>query len=212
MQHDLDSLALRAKFARALLLAYAAVNALLTPLPFVQPMLARNIGDPRGFLIAIGIFAFADLLTLLGLVVTVPLWVYRAHANLSGAGLRHSPVWAALSFFVPIVGLIVPFLAMRQIYNRSMGEDEYQLNAGVADVSSWWGCYVAGVLVGSFLVMTALFNLNGLVFIVTPRVVTQTISIFDSLLLIGAALFLWRIIGTVTRAQQGLTNIAEAFA
>jgi hypothetical protein len=47
---------------------------------------------------------------------------------------------------------------------------------------------------------------------VTPVFITLAISVFDTLLLIGAAFFLWRIVGSVTRAQQGFTGIAEAFA
>jgi len=209
----LVSLALRAKIVRGMLVAYAAINALFIPFTWVRAFAMNALGVEPGVLaVALVIAALALVATQLGIVIMVPLWVHRARANLGAGGLRYSPAWSALSFFVPVAGLIVPFLAMRQIYNRSMGEDEYQLNAGVADVTSWWACYIGAVLVSAFLLLTALFNLNGMVFIVTPPLVSNAISIFDSLLLIGAALFLWRIVGSVTRAQQGLTNVAAAFA
>lgn len=216
MQHNLDSLALRAKFVRALLLAYAAVNLLIAPLPFIRTTQVVNLDG--GFpitVIATATLVLVDLAIQLGLVVMFPLWVYRARANLSAmglAGLRYSPIWSALSFFVPLVGLFVPFLAVRQLYNRSIGEGEYQADTVAPDVTSWWACYVSGTLVAAYLAAVEVFNLNGMVFIVTPAIVTNIITVFDSLLLLGAALFLWRIVGTVTRAQQGYTGIAEAFA
>jgi len=212
----LASLALRAKWARGSLLAFAVIVLLSAPLPYFRTYLVQALtAQSRPLLIAMGVIGLAEWAILLGNAVAIPMWVYRARANLSVTGvtgLRYSPTWSAVSFFVPLLGLFVPFLAMRQIYNRSLGEDEYQVDTSAPDVTSWWACYVSGVLLQTFLIATALFNLNGMVFIVTPVFVTNILSVFDSLLIVGAALFLWRIVGNVTRAQQGLTNIAEAFA
>jgi hypothetical protein len=212
---DLASLALRAKFTRGLLLAYMVLTLLAVPLGFVGGFMATRVAtDPRLFVIAVGALSAIDLAIELGLVIAIPLWVYRARANLAvfgTAGLRYSPAWSALSFFVPIIGLFVPFLAMRQIYNRSMGENEYLVDASVPDVTSWWACYISGVLIAAFLLLTVVFNLNGAVFIVTPVFITLAISVFDTLLLIGAAFFLWRIVGSVTIAQQGFTGIVDSF-
>src|SRR5688500_15420075 len=92
------------------------------------------------------------LLSLFFLIAAVPIaiWIYRAHANLREAGLdelKYSPGWSVGSYFVPLANLVIPLRAMRELHNRSHGEDSWQAHAPVADVSSWWSCHLAAVLV-----------------------------------------------------------------
>ena len=101
---------------------------------------------------------------------------------------------------------------MRELYNRSIGEDEHQANASAPDVTSWWACYIAGVLMQLFVITVALFNMNGVVFIVTPPVMSYALAIFANVLMMGAAWFLIRTIRDITAAQRSSAGISEAFA
>jgi Domain of unknown function (DUF4328) len=160
---------------------------------------------------------FAGWLFLGFLLSCVPLalWVWRAHANLRDDGLdglSHSPAWAALSLFVPVANLIVPFQAMRALWNRSHGEEVYFMRQSVEAVTSWWACYVSGMLVHAFLAfIVALDQLTDFA-VMNPAGVNTFFLFFATALLAGSAFFLFRIVGAITRAQATVTSIGDTFA
>jgi hypothetical protein len=144
--------------------------------------------------------------------VPVAIWIYRAHANLRDAGvgeLAYSPGWAVASYFVPGVNLVVPFRAMRELHNRSHGEDVWQAHGTVPDVSSWRTCLIAaaGVLVtaGSVAWLTTIPYL----YVVQPPGVNTGLFLFALMLLFGAGVFLFRVVGEVTKAQRQGLHIVE---
>jgi len=54
-------------------------------------------------------------------------WVYRSNRNareMGVAGLKFTPGWAVGCYFVPFANLGLPFLAMREIWNASLGRVE----------------------------------------------------------------------------------------
>src|SRR5437667_12701875 len=80
------------------------------------------------------------------------IWQYRAHANLRAIGaqdLRFSPLKGVASWFVPVGNLVLPYLAVGQLWKGSHPE------AGVADwtarrrtprVALWWAGRWPGIL------------------------------------------------------------------
>jgi hypothetical protein len=223
----LASLRLRAAWARGFLLAYIVVAALVTAWNAYLAVMARLnentiVVTPDGspFMAAAKAIAMLAGSISLGAItlispVIILLWIYRAHGNLRTIGvdsLNYSPGWAAGSFFVPIINLVVPFRAMRELCNRSFGESKYQAHESVPDVSSWWTCFVVGNLVQAFLILQLLIELLTPFFFTTPRIANALLGLFSSLLLIGSAFFLFRIIGAVTTAQMSVTGIEETFA
>jgi hypothetical protein len=73
----------------------------------------------------VGLFGFG-----IGIATTVVflVWLYYASSNLPAFGhapteIRYSPGWAIGSFFVPFVNLVVPFLAMSELWQKSEVED-----------------------------------------------------------------------------------------
>src|SRR5207249_600962 len=82
-------------------------------------------------------------------------WQYRAHANLRAIGaqdLRFSPITAVGSWFVPVGNLLLPYLAVRELWKGSDPE------AGVTDwkgrrttplVALWWVGWWAGIALGA---------------------------------------------------------------
>lgn len=212
----LASLDRRAKFARGSLLAYMIAVAAAFPVGLGLAYAVYSLEMPLQYLgVAYIVLAAIGLLLFIAMAITIPGWTYRAWANLHAMrveGLRFSPLWASGSFFVPIIGLFVPFVAMRQLANRSYGEEEYHSNASVPDVTSWWACYIGGNFIQFFTLSVDLFNTNGLILIVAHPIVRLLTTLFGVVLLVGAAWFLFRVIRDVTAAQKSFTGISETFA
>lgn len=226
LDRGLASLAVRAKWVRGLLIAYLALGLVALVLQGLLvtnngPMQTVQIGTdgvaqamPLLFVLA-GAVTLLSFAILIGSIIAISLWVYRAHANLRLAGLdglNYRPGWAVGSFFIPIVGLIVPFWAMRELYNRSNGEEAHFAAVGVGDVSSWWSCYVAGNLVQTFVIFTTVIGPMTGVHVVNPPMMDMALAVLANLLILGSALFLFRIVGTITALQRSTTGIEEAFA
>lgn len=217
----LRSLAVRAKWARGTLLAYLVAVAVTFPATALVMFIFRS-----GQLTPQYFSYFALFCLLLGLVlfvaqaITIPLWIYRAWANLHAMrlqGLGYSPGWAAGSLFVPIAGLIVPFRAMRQLANRSYGEEEYHADTSVADVTSWWACYLGGLFVQFATLFITIVNTIGMVngrfvAITAPEPVRILTTLFGVALLLGSAWFLRKIMGEITAAQASFTGVEDTFA
>jgi len=215
-REGLASLAFRARWARGFLWLFFATVAAGIPIRIWVEYSNYEPFASYGLIWAVSLIYDALVIgAILGCVVAIPAWTHRAWTNLyvlGLAGLRRSPAWATASYFIPVVGLFLPFTAMRELFNRSTGEDEDQAKASVPDVTSWWACYIAGAFVVAFLMLTALFNTNGLVFIVTPQIMTQALTAFANLLLVGSSWFLLKIIRDITAAQNSSAGITETFA
>ncbi|MFD2578690.1 DUF4328 domain-containing protein [Novosphingobium colocasiae] len=74
------------------------------------------------------------------------------------------------SYFVPIANLFVPPGIVRELWNRSHGEDEWQAKADVAGVSIWWAGYLGGGLILTLLGILALYDgMTNAIVLVPPR-------------------------------------------
>jgi hypothetical protein len=85
----------------------------------------------------------STLLTLLGLTVAVLwlLWQYRAHANLRALvrGTRFHPVVGVAVWFIPVVNLVGPPLAMRELWRGSHPErDDWRRTWTTPLLWLWW--------------------------------------------------------------------------
>ena len=78
-------------------------------------------------------------------------WVYRSNRNareMGVAGLKFTPGWAVGCYFVPFANLGLPFLAMREIWNASLGRVEGTARPAYL-VGWWWGLYLLDNTVAS---------------------------------------------------------------
>lgn len=164
--------------------------------------------EPQGlFSPVLGVISLASMATnIISLLSVIPIlmWVYTAHANLRAAGvpgLRHSPAWATFSFFVPVINLFVPFVAMRELANRSAGEPEEFAESTVDDVTSWWSCFIVSMVVGVMVTITLLIDAMPGVYVTTPLWAVMTLTLFGHLLYAGAAFFVVRVVRQVTANQ-----------
>ncbi len=77
-------------------------------------------------------------------------WIYRAHRNLPALGVRDpdiSPGWAIGWFFIPIINLWRPYMAMRTLWQASSYPQNWRVADTIALLPIWWTLYlVSGVL------------------------------------------------------------------
>lgn len=205
----------RAKVCRLALWTFIGV-AMLT-LILLLAVMARQmqIADPP--MGVLELYAFGELLvylTLLLATIPISLWVYRAQANLHEgglAGLTYSPGWTVGSFFVPVANLFVPMKAMRELHNRSMGEPEDFAASSVGDVTSWWSCHLAALLLALVVSFITLVPLLTYAYWTTPPAATSALGVLNLLFWIGSAAYLLRIINTVTAAHAHGVGSAAVF-
>lgn len=77
------------------------------------------------------------------------IWLRRVYGNLralAAVRLRFSPRWAVMTFFLPVLNLLWPFLVLREIWTASdpRASDDPQPPPGATSpwVAWWWGCFV----------------------------------------------------------------------
>ena len=206
---SLEKLAFRAKVARGALIAYFL--ALAAQIVLVAMVTA---GAPESVAVSLGLTGILPWIALLVFAIAYFLWLHRAAANLgAGAeGMRYSPAWHVASYFVPLANIVVPFFAMRELWNRSHGEPPELADAAVGPIAVWWTCWVAAVLIfGAWFVRIFLTAFTNVTVLVPPLLDAATLAL-AGLLMLGASWFVYRVIGAVTRAQTGYLNVGETFA
>jgi len=209
------SLETRARVARLALWAFIAVTAgnILALLVYLArqmqwadpPLVIEEFAVVLGMLFWVFFFIAA---------VPIVLWVYRAHANLRDGGvdaLEYSPGWATGSYFVPFANCVVPFQAMRELFNRSHGEPADFARSSAEPVTSWWACHIPAVFLTLILGLMAAMPLVSNVWFTAPPAATTGMGVFNYLLFLGSAWFLKQIIGAITNAQAHGVVTASVF-
>ncbi len=175
-----------------ILLAIQAVVAVLN---------ASNTGA-RGFLVddrmtsllglaQMGIFAAAGICVLC--------WTYRAKANtrLDGArDLSFSPAMAVGSYFIPLLNLVMPAQAMRELYKASVDPRDWEAVPVPALFGWWWAFWIAGNIAG-----VAVFRLATMDDAVVTSGVVSKLAIASDAGTVAASLLLMRAIGLTSRLQ-----------
>ena len=137
-----------------------------------------------------------------GSVVMVSVWVHRVYRNLAPLGHRPktSPAMAVAWFFIPIANLWKPFLVVREIWRATL--------PGSADglLRLWWGCWLAGILVGNLQMQLSIRETAALASHTAPLLV----SLASDGVWIASAWFLISIIRSVTRGQDDAAARLEA--
>ena len=105
-----------------------------------------EVQDARYFLLMAIEFG-ADL----GSLIVFLVWVYRANRNarsLGADGMQYTPGWSVGWFFVPIMGLFMPYFAIKEIYQASTSNaaENWQQAAVSPVLGIWWAaCVLSGV-------------------------------------------------------------------
>jgi hypothetical protein len=201
---NLRTFALLATIGAWIVFALSLLSAVMIALALANDAPVYPAYEPDQTTMLMGLVTLANNAVFLGSVIPVLLWVFTAHANLRAAGMRglnHSPGWATFSFFVPVANLFVPFVAMRELANRSAGEPEEFAGSSVDDVSSWWSCWVVSAIVMTIVVLTVFVDALPGIWVTTPLWAVLGLTMFGQVLFAGSAWFLIKVLRQVTDNQ-----------
>lgn len=135
--------------------------------------------------VALGGGTLLAYLGLLGAALAVPMWMHRCYRNLPALGSRGylSPAWAAGCWFVPIANLVLPYVAVRDIWAASRPGERWN----VVLVATWW---IAWLAAWGLLVTNGRFPGRGYV------------DLISSALMAGAGALFISIVHLITRGQR----------
>lgn len=72
-------------------------------------------------------------------------WIYRANLNCRGFGandMKFTPGWSIGYYFIPILNLIRPYQAMKEIWQVSNDPKNWQSQQGSGVLSWWWRLWI----------------------------------------------------------------------
>lgn len=134
-------------------------------------------------------------------------WVYNSNKvakYLSNDALSVSPGWSVGWFFVPILGLWMPFVGVRETYQFSVDPDMPHEVAVPLVFRWWWGLYLARAMVSYLALITLLGGERAL-----PGSPVQVVNAVASAIAIPAALALAAVVRRISRTQaQSLSALA----
>lgn len=200
---------LRARIVKILLIvgAFAAAASLFfdaLEFAFPTPTDDQEIGDNpiAAIRILIGLLvALFEITIYLATVIAFVMWLYRAYTNLRAFDpsrpLDNSPGWAVGSFFIPFVCLIVPYRAVKEVWQKS-GPPEMALLSEPnppAYFPIWWMFWLLSSFAGN-ISMRVSFEEN------VAENVAATVSIIASALSIIAAVFAYLVVDDIDKRQE----------
>ncbi len=214
VERGVASLRVRAVVAQVLLGVFLLVTVLVTLgalyLAFREVQSGYGLFE---FLEPVG--AFYIVLAQIPAAIALSFWVWRGHANLAEDDLRelrYNPLKAVLALWIPGINLAMPKAAMRELWNRSHGEEAWHGQQSVDAINSWWTCYVIGTVILTLLTALVLIDRYTNLAFLTPPGTNMLALAFSSALLGIAAWQLLRIVGRVTIAQATVTSVGDTFA
>ena len=164
----------------------------------------QELGDnPISAVLMLIIFLLAvlEIIIYLATIVFFLIWLYRASNNLRAFNpwnrQDYSPGWAVGSFFIPFVNLVVPYRAVKEVWQKSGAPDEALLfePAPPASFPIWWTFWLLASFAGNISFRLS-FN---------ERVAESTatmISIVASALSVIAAVFAYLVVGAIDKKQE----------
>ena len=199
----------RANIVKVLLVVGAVVTAvsLLTEaLSLAFPPLTEDqeLGDnPFGVALALIGFlvAVAELIIYVATVVFFCVWLYRAYDNLRAfdpmRGLDYSPGFAVGSFFIPFVNLVVPYRAVKEVWQKSGPPAEALMSepGPPAYFPIWWLFWLLASFAGNISLRVS-FRED------VPESTVTMISIAAGALSCVAAGFAYLVVNAVDKRQE----------
>ena len=199
----------RARIVKILLIAGAVLTCIslfAEVLSLGFPLLGEDqeVGDnPIGaaLVLLILLLAALQLLIYVTTVIFFCVWLYRAADNLVAFNpsnrTDYSPGWAVGSFFVPFVNLVLPYRAVKEVWQKSGPPDELHLSepSAPARFPIWWLFWLLASFAGN-ISMRASFNEN-----VSDSAAT-VIAMVAGALSIVAACFCYLVVDSIDKRQE----------
>lgn len=164
----------------------------------------QDLGEnPMGAALVLIVFLVAvlELIVYVATVIFFLMWLYRAYSNLRAFNrsrrLDHSPGWAVGSFFIPFVNLVIPYRAVKEVWQKSETSDEEFLSEPGPPVwfPIWWMFWLLSSFANN-ISMRLTFNEN-----VAPETATM-VAVVAGFLSIVAAVFAYQVVDLIDKKQE----------
>lgn len=151
----------------------------------------------------------AQLALFLGTAIAFLVWLYRAEVNARALGAEDmmvSPGWAVGWFFVPLVQLVMPFIAVRELWKASATPRDWQLGPASPVIALWWACWIGTIITGN--IAFALSRADDY----EAFLAADFMGMISSAFTIPSAILLAAIIGGIQAMQESPRHLADRFA
>jgi hypothetical protein len=186
--------------------AAAGISLLAEALSLAFPPLTEDqeLGENMmgaGIAVVIFLLAILEFIIYITTVVFFLIWLHRSYKNLRAfsnwSRLDSSPGWAVGSFFVPFLNLVVPYRAVKEVWQKSWPPDEALLSAPSppAQFPLWWTFWLLSCFANNISFRLS-FNEN------VPESSVTIVSIIASGLSIVAAAFCYLVVDAIDKRQE----------
>ena len=137
--------------------------------------------------------------------ISLGFWIVRAHKNLRAFGIQrltYTPGWAFGWFFIPILNLVRPFQAMKELWQASHAGAEWSKSSSTKTVNSWWCLWILSSVYGTII---------GRLFPDEPIMSTK-LSMAGFLIHIPLCLLALKLVRGIHNAQESLGATTEPHA
>lgn len=196
------------KVLRVMLFISLAITAASLLSDFAQLSLAQKGGftdteaeanDARQALIGM---AYLGIFIVTG--ITFLKWIYRTNVNCRGFGARgmqFTPGWAAGWYFIPILNLVRPYQAMKEIWKVSTDPLRWQEQEGSVVLRLWWTFWILAGITGQITFRTNMAVKD------LPSLETATVaSIISGFVDIALTLVAIQLVSRITQKQVALVQ------
>lgn len=140
------------------------------------------------------------------------MWLGHSYANLpslGATGLRFHPALVVLGFFIPIVNLVLPYIAMQELWRASAPADadgHWSDLAGSKQITIWWTFWILSAL--SYLIILGVPVASEFLFRgdwIQPRAIATVyglVNILGSLFTVAANILLIGVIEDIIQRQS----------
>jgi hypothetical protein len=151
----------------------------------------------------------AQLALFVGTAIAFLVWLYRAEINARALGAEDmmvSPPWAVGWFFVPLVQLVMPFMAVRELWKASATPRDWQLGPASPVIALWWACWIGTIITGN--IAFALSRMDDY----DAFLAADFMGMVSAAFTIPSAILLAAVIGRIQAMQEAPRHLADHFA
>lgn len=137
-------------------------------------------------------------------VVLFLCWLHRTASNtnaLGATGLESTPGWTVGWFFVPVANLVMPYRAMREVWQASRSPMQWNTVRIGPALLLWWLIYLLAGIVGQ-IKSAMLRDAHG----ANAVIAASNVEITGMLLFLVAALLFVHIVGSLWNMQETTRN------
>jgi hypothetical protein len=187
---------------------FNVITIIVPGLDLDEPMVAPST-DQIAFAVTAAIAGCGYLCFFIATAIAFLMWLYRANANLHALGvprLKFNPGWSVGWWFIPIMQLFKPLLAVRELWQASdphlSPDGDWELASGASLVGWWWGIGLANMVFQpgiGFLVAEASI----------PTWINHVLGILGVVLDISAVLLAIVVVGRITARIERLPQLPQ---